>query len=243
MACRLVLSHPPALYVRIAVSLALAFATFQLSARAMVDPDAASASEKFLARSAPVREYRAFRRLEASGVGQRGWMDVETTFTVASGFQYQVKAEGGSGYIRGRVLRSLLDEEQRLIAGGESTKVALSRSNYRFSAEAIDAEGLAVVKLEPLRKERALIAGRLFLSATDGDLVRAEGRLAKNPSFWTTRVDVVRSYRRINGTVMPVLLETTAHLRFLGSSALRMTYEYSHIDDQPVDDQDAEPAP
>jgi hypothetical protein len=206
----------------------------------MVDPTVVSATEKFLTRPTSVHEYRAFRRLEASGVGQHGWMDVETTFTLEAGLEYQVKAEGGSGYVRNRVLRSLLDEEQQLIALGETAKVAVTRDNYRFSAEGLDADGLVVVLLEPLRKERALIAGRLFLTATDGDLVRVQGRLAKNPSFWTTRIDVVRSYRRINGVVMPVLLETTAQLRFLGSSTLRMTYDYSHIDDGSVDDEDGE---
>jgi hypothetical protein len=75
----------------------------------------------------------------------------------------------------------------------------------------------------------------MFLTV-DGDLLRVEGRLAKNPSFWVTRVDVVRSYRRVNGVLMPVALETNAQLRLFGSSALRMTYRYSHIDDRVVDD-------
>ena len=46
--------------------------------------------------------------------------------------------------------------------------------------------------------------------------------------------EIVRSYERINDALMPVLLESTAQLRFLGRSALRMTYEYSAIDDQPI---------
>ncbi len=76
---------------------------------------------------------------------------------------------------------------------------------------------------------RALIAGRMFVTL-DGDVRRVEGRLAKNPSFWVTRVDVERSYRRIEGVLMPVSLQTTAQLRFLGKSELHMTYRYSVID-------------
>jgi hypothetical protein len=75
----------------------------------------------------------------------------------------------------------------------------------------------------------------MFLTI-DGDLARVEGRLAKNPSFWVTRVSVVRSYRRINGVLMPVSLDTTAQLRLLGSSTLRMTYRYSRVDDRAVND-------
>lgn len=188
----------------------------------------------FLSRPAIVHPYRAFRRLEASGSGQRGWLDVQTDFTVASGLQYEVTAEGGSGYIRTRVLRSLLDEEQRLIAQGTGSRVALSTRNYEFRPEGVNEEGFAVVTLRPLRKDRSLINGRMFLATVNGDLVRVEGRLAKNPSFWLTRVNVVRSYRRFEDVVMPVSLETNARLRLLGSSSLRMTYRYSQIDERVV---------
>jgi hypothetical protein len=191
--------------------------------------------EIFLARPSVSHEYRAWRRLEATGVGQHAWLDVQTNFTAASGFVYEVTAEGGSGYIRTRVLRSLLDEEQRLIASGSAAGVAISAGNYQFRPEGVSEEGLAVVALKPRRKNHALIVGRMFLTATEGDLVRVEGRLAKNPSFWVSQVNVVRSYRRINGVLMPVSLETRARLKLLGSSALHMTYRYSHIDERPVD--------
>jgi len=65
-------------------------------------------------------------------------------------------------------------------------------------------------------------------------LVRVEGRLARTPSFWVSRVNVVRTYERINGVLMPVSLQTTAQLRLFGSSSLRMTYHYSQLDDRPV---------
>jgi hypothetical protein len=97
----------------------------------------------------------------------------------------------------------------------------------------VNEDGLATVTVTPLRKDRALIAGRMFLTPA-GELRRIEGRLARNPSFWVTRVDIVRSYRPINGVLMPVLLETKARLRLLGSAGLRMTYRYSTVDAQPV---------
>jgi hypothetical protein len=74
----------------------------------------------------------------------------------------------------------------------------------------------------------------MFLNPTDGTLVRLQGRLAKSPSFWLKNVDIVRIYERINGTVVPVALETKAQLRLLGTATLRMTYLYSEIDGQPL---------
>lgn len=199
------------------------------------DQDAAAAMRNFLDRPATPHQYRAERRLEASGSGQHGWLDVQTQFTVASGMRYEVTAEGGSGYIRSRVLRSMLDEEQETLARGASAAVAISTANYRFAPEGLDEDGLAIVGVRPLRKDRNLIAGRVLLT-TDGDLLRIEGRLVKNPSFWVTRVDLIKTYRRISGVLMPVSLETKAQLRLLGSSALRMTYRYSQIDERPVEE-------
>jgi hypothetical protein len=53
--------------------------------------------------------------------------------------------------------------------------------------------------------------------------------MAKNPSFWTTRVDVVRWYERIAGVRVPVRLDSTAHIRFAGESTLSMIYKYEMV--------------
>jgi hypothetical protein len=214
--------------------LALTVSLVQTAGASMPNPATLSALEMFLSQPTAVHPYRASRRLEASGSGQRGWLDARTDFTLASGLKYEVTAEGGSGYIRTRVLRSLLNEEQRLIAQGKESTVAISTVNYEFRPEGVNDEGLAVVTLRPLRKDRSLINGRMFLTILNGDLVRVEGRLARNPSFWLTRVNVVRSYQRIEGAIMPVSLETDGRLRLLGPSSLRMTYRYWQIDDRPV---------
>jgi hypothetical protein len=217
----------------VAVALTMSPAPLRLTAAPALDPRAAVAMHHFLDRPTTAQQYSAARRLEASGSGQQGWLDVQTDFSVASGLSYHVTAEGGSGYIRSRVLRSLLDEEQRLIERNRTASVAISTANYQLTPEGLNDEGLVVISMRPLRKDRSLIAGRMFLTM-DGDLVRVEGRLAKNPSFWTSRVNVVRTYRRINGVPMPVLLDTTAQLRLLGSSALRMTYRYAQVDERTV---------
>jgi hypothetical protein len=220
----------------LAVAVAVGGAVHSRAAGTVIDDrPAAAAMHSFLAQPKTAHQYSASRRLEASGSGQRAWLDVETEFTPAEGLVYHVTAEGGSGYIRGRVLRSLLDEEQDVIARSGGAAVALSSDNYRFTPEGVDGDGLAVVAIRPLRKDRSLIAGRMFLTA-EGELRRVEGQLVKNPSFWVSRVTLVRSYRPINGVLMPVSLDTTAQLRLLGSSSLRMTYRYSHIDHRAVVD-------
>lgn len=200
------------------------------NARATV-PDAADHSIKqFLAQDDTQRPYRAVRRLEAENGSRKGWIEAITEYSPETGFRYEITAEGGSGYIRTKVLRAVLDGERDVIAHGEAARSSLAPSNYTFQANGIDTDGLANVLLAPRRKERVLVAGMMALNAQDGDLVRLQGRLAKSPSFWVRNVDIVRTYERIDGTVVPVALETKAQVRFLGEATLRMTYVYSQID-------------
>lgn len=212
---------------RLAIAmLALVCAT---DARATVPNAADQPIRQFLAQDDTQPAYRAVRRLEAENGNRKGWIEAITQYSPETGFTYEITAEGGSSYIRSKVLKAVLDGEREVISKGEAARSSLDLANYRFQANGIDTEGYANVLLSPRRKERVLIAGMMALDASDGALVRLQGRLAKSPSFWVKNVDIVRSYERIDGTVVPVTLETKAQVRFLGEATLRMTYVYSEI--------------
>jgi hypothetical protein len=185
---------------------------------------------QFLAQGDTQRGYRAIRRLEAENRDRKGWLEAVTEYAPPTGFRYQITAEGGSEYIRRKVLTAVLEGEREIIAHGEMARSSLDLANYRFQANGVDGDGLAKVLLSPRRKERVLVVGTMFLEPSDGALVRLQGRLAKSPSFWVKHVDIVRTYERIDGTVVPVALETKADVRFVGEATLRMTYKYSEID-------------
>jgi hypothetical protein len=198
-------------------------------------PDAAEhCIHKFLAQDDAQPQYRATRRLEAENEGRSGWLEAVTEYSPATGFRYRVTAEGGSGLIRGKVLRAVLDGERDAIAGGETSRSSLDRNNYTFQPNGVDEDGLAIVRLTPRRKDRVLVAGDMFLNPAEGNLVRLQGRLAKSPSFWVRDVDIVRTYQRFGDAVLPVALESKAELRLFGSATLHMTYDYSEIDGRPV---------
>lgn len=188
---------------------------------------------QFLAQDDPPPSYRATRRLEARTGSMDGWIEASTEYAPPSGFRYTVLAEGGSGHIRNK-LRALLDGEREAIARGEASRSALAPCNYTFQPSGVAPDGLVKVLLSPLRQERVLVSGAMFLRPVDGELVRLQGRLAKSPSFWVKNVDIVRTYARVEGTVMPVSLESNAQLRLFGDATLRVTYAYSEIDGRPV---------
>ena len=198
--------------------------------------DAADESiRQFLEQDDTQPAYRAERRLEAETGGRRGWMQAVTSYSPGVGFRYEITGEGGSSFIRSKVLRAVLDGEREVIEHGETRRSSLAPENYTFTSDGVDADGLASVLLTPRRKERVLIAGRMFLRPMDGGLVRLQGRLAKSPSFWLKHVDIVRHYDRIGGAIVPVALESQAQLRPLGAATLRMTYTYLEINGHAVD--------
>ena len=189
-----------------------------------------STFQRFLTRQEPPHPYRAVRRLEAESGSRQGWLEATTEYSADGAFRYQITGEGGSSQIRSRVLRAVLDGERNVITLGEAARSALAPDNYTFQSNGLNTEGFATVLLSPRRKERVLVSGMMALNTTDGGLVRLQGRLAKSPSFWIKNVDIVRTYERIHGAVVPVSLQSKAQVRFLGEATLRMTYAYSEID-------------
>jgi hypothetical protein len=181
-----------------------------------------------------LREFRALRRLDAtnSRFNAHGWMEVLTELSPDTGFRFRVLAEGGSGYILRRVLRPILEEEQRLVADG--TASALTTANYAITGEQPAESGLVRLAVKPLRREVTLIDGALLVAADDADLVRVEGRLARNPSFWTRQVDVVRRYGRVAGVRVPLSMESVALIRIAGRSDMTMTYRYESVNGRAV---------
>jgi len=200
--------------------------------------------QRFLARAEePPVEYRALRRLEADNpkFKQGAWMLAWTEYDHVNGFRYQIVDEGGSGYIRSKVLRAALEGEQKIWADREPQKASFNHDNYMFDDSTISPDGLASVGVKPKRKDVLLVEGAIFVQPSDGELSRIEGKLSKTPSIWTRRVDVVRRYQRMAGVRVPVEIESVAHVLIAGRSTFKMTYEYQTINGQHVGDPQPHP--
>jgi hypothetical protein len=180
--------------------------------------------------------YRAFRRMHAKSerFNQEGWVDAWTELD-ASGFRYTIVSERGSDYVRNKVLRTLLQREQEIVSGGVD-RAALTEENYTFTEpeDANDGDGLRYVLLKPKRKDIMLVEGRMVLDADNGELLRVEGKLAKNPSFWTSVVNVIRHFAKVDGVRVPVSTESIAKVKFAGESTLDVVNDYESINGRPV---------
>jgi hypothetical protein len=183
----------------------------------------------------PLREYRAYRRMHASTANSAKYdASMEAWTELKDGkFSYQIVSESGSDTVRSRVLRAVLAREQELINSGASGKGELTLDNYEFVEGGRDADGSHVVQIKPRRCDVLLVDGRAVLNE-HGELMRVEGRLAKNPSFWTSLVNIVRRYSRIGGVRVPVATETTAKVKFVGTAQMDVVYDYQTVNGRAI---------
>ena len=164
---------------------------------------------------------------------QEAWVEAWTELD-DQGFRYEIVSERGSDYARNKVLKALLKREQELVASGHAERSTLCAANYEFTDAAAHGEGVRYVLLKPKRKDVLLVDGRMVLTQDATDLLRVEGRLSKNPSFWTGSVNVIRHYGRLDGVRVPVSTESIAKVKFAGLSRLEVHYDYESINGRPV---------
>ena len=181
--------------------------------------------------SPPLCSFSAVRHLTASNkrYNVTAWLDVQTKLDPMMGFQFKIIGEGGSSYIRTHVLKKALEREAMARKERELGRAALTRANYAFGDSMPDDMGLLRINIQPRRREELLVDGTILVTSAEADLVRIEGRLAKNPSVWTKRVDIVRRYERVNGVRVPVEMSSTADVLIAGHSSFTMRYDYESV--------------
>ena len=183
----------------------------------------------------PLRSYVAVRRMHSTNERHRkdAWLVARTELRADGTFTFQILEEGGSEFIRNRVLREALEKEAEVHKDGSARRGGITAENYEFSTPT-PGEGIVRIGLVPRRKQDMLLKGTMVTSA-EGELLRVEGELVKRPSFWTKSVHLVRHYGRVGGAHVPVRLDMRAQVRLVGTSTLTVSYEYEQINGQPVD--------
>ena len=63
---------------------------------------------------------------------KRGWIEAWTEYTPGRGFTYEVVREGGSDYVRNKILRGMLASEQKLIAARQAPARLARVEELRF---------------------------------------------------------------------------------------------------------------
>ncbi|MCI0696003.1 outer membrane lipoprotein-sorting protein [candidate division KSB1 bacterium] len=180
-------------------------------------------------RESGLRQYSSTRtyRIANSKGKVRAESEVALEYRASSGKVFKTVSEKGSGFVRGRVFKPLMESEIEAAAGRSRHDSSITPDNYTFELlgeEDVDGHHCYVAKAIPKRKAKYLFNGKIWIHTTDFAVVKIEGQPAQNPSFWIKRVDFVRRYQKVGKFWLPLKDESTSQVRVVGAHVLTINY-------------------
>ena len=154
-------------------------------------------------------------------------MTVRVEYRAPDKKTFTIVSESGSGSVRSKVFKKLLDAEQESMREDNQRSSAISPENYAF--ELVDygrAEGneFYVLDAEPKAKNKFLFRGKIWVDGTEFAITRVQGQPAVNPSWWTLKTDFKRSYQKVGEFWLPESNESETKVRVFGTADLCIEY-------------------
>jgi hypothetical protein len=140
---------------------------------------------------------------------------------------FTIVSESGSGTVRSRVFKKLLEAEQESMREENQERTAITPQNYTFQLtdyQKVDGNEFYVLEALPLNKNKFLFRGRLWVDAKAFAIAQVQGEPAVNPSWWTVKTDFKRSYQEIGSFWLPVSNESETKVRIFGTAVLTIKY-------------------
>lgn len=140
---------------------------------------------------------------------------------------FEVVSEEGWKTATHKILLKMLESEAETSEPLTRPKSRLTPDNYSFSlveTESIEGRPTYVIDVTPKREDKYLFDGRIWVDANDHALVRAEGKPAKNPSFWTRSIHFVQQYQQKGDFWFPTTTESITQARIVGKTDVTIQY-------------------
>jgi len=140
---------------------------------------------------------------------------------------FTIVSESGSGTVRSRVFKKLLEAEQESMREENQERSAITPQNYTFQLtdyQKIDGNEFYVLEARPLTKNKFLFRGRIWVDAKAFAIAQVQGEPAVNPSWWTVKTDFKRSYQEVGSFWLPESNESETKVRIFGTAVLTIKY-------------------
>ena len=154
-------------------------------------------------------------------------MVVRINYQAPNKKEFTILSESGSGTVRDRVFKKLLEAEQESMRAENQRRSAITPENYTFQVsdyERTDTKEFFVLDAQPRSKNKFLFRGKIWVNAKDFAIIRVEGEPAVNPSWWTVRTDFKRRYQKIGDFWLPESNESETKVRVFGTAVLTIEY-------------------
>ncbi|MEK6303205.1 MAG: outer membrane lipoprotein-sorting protein [Acidobacteriota bacterium] len=145
---------------------------------------------------------------------------------------FKIISEKGSGLIRSRVFKPLMEVEVETAAVRNRNDSSITPNNYTFELlgeEDVNGYHCFVVQAIPKRADKYLFKGKVWIHAEEFAVVQIEGQPAVSPSAWIKRVDFVRRYQKVGGFWLPLNNQSITRVRIFGKNTLTTAYDNYQI--------------
>ena len=167
--------------------------------------------------------------VEASlpATGQKGRFELRRSFLAPKSLAYGAIKFVGDTFIKTNIIVKLLQSEVDHVEKGEGATTAITPDNYKFSykgPQEIDGQLAYEFHVKPRQKRPGLFKGKIYLEATTGHILRAQGTLAKSPSVFVKKVEFVQDYEDVAGFSLPAHLHSISDTRIFGKAIIDISH-------------------
>lgn len=189
-------------------------------------------------------EYESHARWQAQQIGES---DDTTTITAdlpdaAKHGQYRLKRVYsapktvafktidfvGDGFVKTNVIARLLQSEADHVQKDQPSDTAITRQNYKFSykgTEQVNGRTAHVFQVKPRESRPGLFKGKVYIDVYSGEMLRAEGRVAKSPSFFIKKIDFVQDYAQVGDFNLIAHIHSVADTRLIGRAVVDISHD------------------
>jgi len=182
-----------------------------------------------LARQSSIEGYAGMRRyvLENQKFHKRAEMLVQVQGDKDGTKHFEVVSEDGWKAAHKHVLHKMLESETETSRPDKRASARLIPENYDFAlvgTERVADRTTYVLEIRSKRNEHYLFEGRIWVDVEDYALVRAEGKPAKKPSFWTKTIHFVQLYQKCGPVWFPLSTQSVSEAHLFGTTDVRIEY-------------------
>ena len=121
----------------------------------------------------------------------------------------------------------MIEAEQDAAQNENRDQTRITPENYKFQllgTEEQEGHPCFLIAVAPNQPKKYLMKGRIWVDQKDFAIVRMEGSPAKNPSFWTRKVEFTRRYQKHGPFWLAASIESESELLVAGKSSLKIEY-------------------
>jgi hypothetical protein len=162
-------------------------------------------------------------RAELPRSSQHGELELERHYSIPRTLTFKALHFVGDGFVKTNVIARLLQSEVDHVQKDDPAVTAIRPENYKFSHKSttqIAGRVVHVYQIKPRKKRPGLFKGHIYLDASTGSLLRAEGRVVKSPSIFVKKIDFVQDYADVDGFTLPTHFHTEATAALVGRTVV-----------------------